>query len=41
MRLVERSQVARAFGSMLRTARHGAALSQAGLAIGRDSSATT
>jgi transcriptional regulator with XRE-family HTH domain len=31
--LVQRAQVAHAFGSILRTARHGAALSQAGLAI--------
>jgi transcriptional regulator with XRE-family HTH domain len=33
MSLVQRVQVARAFGSILRTARHGAALTQAGLAI--------
>jgi transcriptional regulator with XRE-family HTH domain len=33
MSLVQRAQVARAFGSILRTARNGAALSQAGLAI--------
>jgi hypothetical protein len=33
MMLVQRPQIAHAFGSILRTARHGAALSQAGLAI--------
>jgi XRE family transcriptional regulator, regulator of sulfur utilization len=33
IRLVQRAQVAHAFGSILRTARHGAALSQAQLAI--------
>jgi transcriptional regulator with XRE-family HTH domain len=33
MTLVQRPQIAHAFGSILRTARHGAALSQAGLAI--------
>jgi transcriptional regulator with XRE-family HTH domain len=33
MTLVERTQVARAFGPILRTARHGAALTQAELAM--------